>query len=379
MRNLCIYCSINLPVIFRTYRFLEIGTNHDYLDEQKNHAISKEFLVSQILPVLEICQKMADSTKNKHKISFNINGPSFLLMNQYAANFFQVFKKLLSNSNIEFLVSPYSTPSLYKQNSVELISQLNYQQNILNQYLPKVSSAYMVSKKNATRRVLREINEFGINPLLFHLPNKLSELIRTRQKKYEHQYSTFNDQTADRKITRKKETLDFLMHELDSQLSEDGSKENVEFLRINIHYQQNRLVQEQVIERLRNTFNFIRRFDSEVTFLHPSECINSPSWKVIQGDTFNENETVSSMNEIQTETCQYLYYLAVKMKSVQDGTLLRDWQLIRDASHLFYMDSRFFNDNFASKHFNPFASPYTAFINYTNILEDFTYRLDKAL
>ena len=42
------------------------------------------------------------------------------------------------------------------------------------------------------------------------------------------------------------------------------------------------------------------------------------------------------------------------------------------------MCTKYFSDGAVHQYFNPFESPYDAFINYMNILSDFTERVKKA-
>ena len=43
------------------------------------------------------------------------------------------------------------------------------------------------------------------------------------------------------------------------------------------------------------------------------------------------------------------------------------------------MCTKFFSDGEVHKYFNPYPSPYEAFINYMNVLSDFIIRIDDAV
>jgi alpha-amylase len=57
--------------------------------------------------------------------------------------------------------------------------------------------------------------------------------------------------------------------------------------------------------------------------------------------------------------------------------LSRDWGYLQASDHLYYMSTKFFADQAVHNYFNPYNSPYDAFINYMNILSDFIIRLEK--
>ena len=47
-----------------------------------------------------------------------------------------------------------------------------------------------------------------------------------------------------------------------------------------------------------------------------------------------------------------------------NSPLLSEWENIQDMDNLFFMSDNFFKDSFAAKYFNPYSSPYLAYINY---------------
>lgn len=49
------------------------------------------------------------------------------------------------------------------------------------------------------------------------------------------------------------------------------------------------------------------------------------------------------------------------------------------SDHFYYMSTKFFSDGEVHSYFNPYDSPYDAFINYMNILSDFEIRVNAAV
>jgi alpha-amylase len=56
---------------------------------------------------------------------------------------------------------------------------------------------------------------------------------------------------------------------------------------------------------------------------------------------------------------------------------MKDWNCLQLSDHFFYMSTKVSTDGEVHKHFNPFGSPYEAFINYMNVLSDFILRLNR--
>ena len=84
-------------------------------------------------------------------------------------------------------------------------------------------------------------------------------------------------------------------------------------------------------------------------------------------------------NAMQNEAFEKLYKLSEKIKFCKDENLLKDWEYLQTSDHLYYMCTKFFSDGEVHSYFNPYESPYDAFINYMNVLSDFSIRLDAAI
>ncbi len=60
---------------------------------------------------------------------------------------------------------------------------------------------------------------------------------------------------------------------------------------------------------------------------------------------------------------------------VPDPALWQDWRKLQTSDHFYYMCTKWLEDGDVHKYFNPYASPYDAYINYMNVLDDFSGRL----
>ena len=63
------------------------------------------------------------------------------------------------------------------------------------------------------------------------------------------------------------------------------------------------------------------------------------------------------------------------MRRRADAGLLATWRALQTSDHFYYMCTKWFADGDVHRYFNPFESPYEAYINYMNILDDFEQTL----
>ena len=82
-------------------------------------------------------------------------------------------------------------------------------------------------------------------------------------------------------------------------------------------------------------------------------------------------------NELQSEAFKKVYAMTEKLSIVNDAELWEDFGHLQESDHFYYMCTKFFSDGEVHKYFNPYDTPYEAFINYMNVISDFQIRLDE--
>jgi alpha-amylase len=60
-----------------------------------------------------------------------------------------------------------------------------------------------------------------------------------------------------------------------------------------------------------------------------------------------------------------------------DEKIQKDWEYLQASDHFYYMATKFFSDGAVHAYFNPYDTPYDAFMNYMNVLSDFEIRLNR--
>ncbi len=82
-------------------------------------------------------------------------------------------------------------------------------------------------------------------------------------------------------------------------------------------------------------------------------------------------------NAMQENAAAELYRLepAVKARhAAGDEYLLEDWRKLTTSDHLYYMCTKFWADGDVHKYFSPYDSPYDAYINFMNVLDNIRTR-----
>ena len=125
-----------------------------------------------------------------------------------------------------------------------------------------------------------------------------------------------------------------------------------------------------------NTLRFAT--PSEVTAeFQPVAVLHSPypiSWADEERDV-----TAWLGNELQNEAFTKLYALREKVHQLNSPDLNYVWRFMQSSDHFYYMATKWFSDGDVHSYFNPYGSPYEAFVNYMNVLSDFEIQILRRL
>ncbi len=100
---------------------------------------------------------------------------------------------------------------------------------------------------------------------------------------------------------------------------------------------------------------------------------NFMSWADVERDL-----TAWLGNDMQHDAIEAVYRLEQRVKRRNDPDMLRTWQRLQTSDHFYYMCTKWFSDGDVHSYFNPYGTPYDAYINYMNVLADFTLRINDG-
>jgi alpha-amylase len=83
-------------------------------------------------------------------------------------------------------------------------------------------------------------------------------------------------------------------------------------------------------------------------------------------------------NDLQDDAFDNLYALEELVRSSNDEEIHKDWCYLQASDHFYYMCTKWFSDGDVHRYFNPYGSPYEAYINFMNVISDFRLRLEKG-
>ncbi len=395
MRTICFYFQVHQPFRLRRYRFFDIGNDHNYYDEYANRTIIRKIAEKCYLPANQLMLDLINEYGKRFKISYSISGVALTQLQMYAPDVIESFKQLADTGCVEFMAETYSHSLSSIKNREEFESQVKEHSVMIKELFGQTPKVFRNTELIYSDLVGEVVADLGYKAMLtegakhilgwkssnYLYANAINPKLKLLLKNFR-----LSDDIAFRFSNRGWSEWPLTTSKYVKWLNEINAKDEV----VNLFIDYETFGEHQWAET--GIFEFMRHLPGEVLkktnfeFLTPSEVaekhqpigvmhVQHPiSWADEERDL-----TAWLGNELQDEAFEKLYSLKPLVDQTNSPELLRDWKYLQTSDHFYYMCTKWFSDGDVHKYFNPYASPYEAFINYMNILSDFILRLENNL
>jgi alpha-amylase len=392
MKTVCLFFQIHQPFRHRRYRFFDIGNEHYYYDDYTNESIMRKIALKSYLPTNKLLLKLAHQLEGEFKVSFSITGLALEQFQLYAPEVIESFKELAKTGCIEFLSETYShSLSSLKDKSI-FEQQVKLHDQIIFELFGMKPRVFRNTEMIYSDEIGAQVAGMGYNAILtegakqvlgWKSPNyvyvnainpRLKVLMRNFKLSDDISFRFSNTNLADYPLTADK----FVRW-----LEKPNSKGEV----VNLFLSYETFGERQPKES--GIFDFLESLSVKIAnhpdlkFATPSEVIDdlqpisavSVPYPISWADE-ERDLTAWLGNGMQKEAFDKLYNLRQQMAKCTDTELIKEWNYLQGSDHFYYMSTKYFSDGEVHSYFNPFDSPYEAFINYMNVLSDFKIRLN---
>ncbi|MBQ1654678.1 MAG: glycoside hydrolase family 57 protein [Bacteroidales bacterium] len=391
MRSICFYFQVHQPFRLKKYRFFDIGNDHSYYNDYENRTIMRKVAEKCYLPANQLFLDLVNEYGDNFKIAYSLSGTVIDQFELYAPDVLESFQKLFATGRVELLDETYS----HSLSALRPEDVFDYQ---VNRHRRKVKELFGLQPKIFRNTELIYSDEIGEKVAKLGYEGMLTEGARHIMGWKSPNYLYCNAINPKLKLLLKNFKLsDDIAFRFSNQAWEEyplTAEKYVAWLNaidpneevVNLFMDYETFGEHQWKET--GIFDFMRALPEKVfkysdyQFHTPSEVVakhnpvgvlNVPypiSWADEERDL-----TAWLGNELQNEAFENLYKLFERVKELDDPELWRDWLYLQTSDHFYYMCTKWFSDGDVHKYFNPYSSPYEAFINYMNILSDFRIRL----
>ena len=394
MRRLCLYFQVHQPFRLRRYRFFDIGNDHYYYDDYLNESVMRKVSERSYLPankiILDLLKRYED-----FKVAFSISGIALEQFELYAPEVLDSFRELAAHPHVEFLEETYAHSLASLANRDEFIRQVKEHRTAMKKYFGVTPRVFRNTELIYSDEIGATVAGMGYEGMLtegakhvlgWKSPNYLyCNAINPRLKVLLKNF-TLSDDIAFRFSDRNWAEWPLTAEKFAGWLRDIPPREEV----VGLFMDYETFGEHQWEDT--GIFDFLRAFpeqvleDTDFVFSTPYEAmealqpvsdISVPhpiSWADEERDL-----TAWLGNELQDEAFEKLYSIYDDIRKVRDKAIQKDWDFLQASDHFYYMCTKFFSDGAVHSYFNPYDSPYDAFINFMNVLSDFEIRVRRAV
>jgi alpha-amylase len=392
-KAICFYFQVHQPFRLKRYRFFDLGHDHYYYDDFTNESIMRKVAENCYLPANEIMLDLLIKNKGKFKVTFSLTG---LVINQfrlYAPEVLDSFKKLAETGMVEFLAETESHSLASIKTRSEFEKQVIAHKTMVREFFGVEPTSFRNTELIYSDQIGSWVADLGFKSILtegakhvlgWKSPNFLyCNSINPRLKVLLRNF-VLSDDIAFRFSNRNWSEWPLTADKYAAWLNKLSSKSELinVFLDYETFGEHNR--------RDTGIFDFLQHLPGAILrktqykFMTPTEVadnlqpvsaisIPSPiSWADEERDI-----TAWNGNELQASALDKLYNLTAKINMCNDAQIKKDWIYLQASDHFYYMATKFFSDGAVHAYFNPYDTPYDAFMNYMNVLSDFEMRLKR--
>lgn len=395
MASVCLYFHLHQPYRIRDYRVFDIGKS-DYFSAPAGHRLSNKDVLNKVadkcyVPATTLIKRMLHDYP-EFKVSYSITGIVLDQLQEYRPDVIKLLQEIVATGRVELVSETYyhSLAALYSPTEFE--NQVKDHKKLLKKlfsYTPKVFRNTELIYNNALAQTVADLGykviltEGADHVLGWRSPNYIYSPPQLPDVKLLLKNYRLSDDIAFRFSDRNWADYPLTAPKFGQWVSSiNGSGELV-----NLFMDYETLGEHQWEDS--GIFDFLYHFPAEVlrhpdnNFVTPSEAAkrypsraeldipNYISWADVERDL-----SAWRSNDMQHDALNRVYALEKRVYASKNPKLVSDWRKLQTSDHFYYMCTKWFNDGDVHKYFNPYSSPYEAFIAYMNVLKDFELRLN---
>ena len=392
-KSVCLYFQVHQPTRLRQYRFFDIGKDSHYYDDYMDRTILHRIAERCYLPMNRILLDLIKEYGKDFKVTFSITGSALEQFDRYEPEVVNSFKELAATGQVEFLAETYYHSLAALANEGEFKHQVEKHVKAIEDHFGMTPKAFRNTELVYSDAIGRQVYNLGFKTVL---TEGARHILGWKSPDYIYSNPT---QPGQKLLLRNYQLSDDIAFRFSDKGWEDWPLTSEKFLSwlkasegeiVNLFMDYETFGEHQ--KEASGIFDFMRYMpgtvikDGSFEFTTPTlaarkhkavadiEVPDPISWADEERDV-----TAWLGNELQQDAFNKLYEQSEKLALLNNPVLWEDFGHLQESDHLYYMSTKFFSDGEVHSYFNPYNTPYEAFINYMNALSDFIIRIDDAV
>jgi len=388
MASVVFYFQVHQP--FRLRRYSIFDTDSNYFDDRSNEDICQKVARKCYLPSNDLMLELIDRFEGKFRISYSVTGTIIEQFRKWCPEAIDSFVKLAETGCVEFISETFFHSLAFLYNREEFVAQTEKHSKLIEELFGQKPRIFRNTELTYNNDVAKVVEDMGFDAILtegadhilgYRSPNFIYNPPTCANLKMLMKNYRLSDDMAFRFGNQGWEewplTADKFTNWVD-QINGCGYVCNLfmDYETFGEHQWEDtgifdflRHLPEKIFATDKNDFLTV----SEAADRYPSVGEVDVPHMISWADTERDLSAWLG-NNMQANALHDVYELHDLIMSTDDETIIDDWRKLQTSDHFYYMCTKWFADGDVHKYFNPYESPYDAYINYMNILDNLRSR-----
>jgi alpha-amylase len=390
MASVVFYFQVHQP--FRLRRYSIFDSDPSYFDNYRNEQILRKVANKCYLPANHVMLELIKRHQGRFRISYSLTGTVIEQFKLWGNDVLDSFKALADTGCVEFICETYYHSLAFLYNRQEFTRQAGIHRQLMKELFGQEPRIFRNTELTYNNDVAKAVEDMGFDAILtegadhilgyrspnfiYNPPNcsRLRMLLKNYRLSDDIAFRFSNRGWAEWPLKAEKfagwvDQINgngfvcnlFMDYETfgEHQWAETGI---FDFMRA---------LPEKVLETGKNDFLTVSEAVKRYPPVGEVDVPHMISWADTERD-------ISAWlgNSMQANALHDVYALAEEVLTSENMPLIGDWRKLQTSDHFYYMCTKWFADGDVHKYFNPYESPYDAYINYMNILDNVRSRIN---
>ncbi len=395
MLSVCLYLHVHQPLRVKRYRIFDIGYDHNYFNDSSDTDLNNEKILRKVaeksyLPTNAILEQLLEE-RPEFTFALSFSGVVLEQMAAFAPEALESFKRLIKTGRVEILADTYYHSLAFFYSVDEFERQVLLHEATIKRLFgvqPRVLRNTELSYRNDLALWAEKHGYLGImaegwdHALGWRSPNFLYRPKGTKNIKALLKNYRLSDDVAFRFSERGWKGWPLTAPKFASWVEANHGNGQT----VNLFMDYETFGEHQWEDT--GIFDFLRTLPKEL-LKHPDTSFKTPTQTVQAYEPVGEFDVPYILtwadterdlsawvgNSMQRSAIEALYGLEKRVLATGKEDIVSDWRRLQTSDHFYYMCTKWFADGDVHKYFNPYDSPYDAYIAFMNTLNDLKLRI----
>ncbi len=396
MPSLCFYFQVHQPYRIKRSNFFDIGKLKTYFSEEEDDDFNNKKVMQKVaskcyIPtnkvLIDLIKKYPD-----FRVSFSFSGISIEQMEKYSPEALETFQELVATGNVEVLAETYYHSLAFLYSKEEFRKQVEMSRKKIEKVFSVKPKMFRCTELAYSNDIAKEAEEMGFKGIL---GEGVDDLLGWRNPNFLYKPKG-SDISLFLKNYRLSDDIAFRFSEKSwrehpltaEKFTNWVSRVNGNGEIVNLFMDYETFGEHQWEDT--GIFDFLRALPEKVfenkdnDFMTLSDCVKKykvrdeidvpyiTSWADLERDL-----SAWVGNDMQRDSLEKIYSMEKDVLATKCDETVDIWRKLQTSDQFYYMSTKGMGCGEVHNYFNPYKSPYDAFIAFMNTLNDFKLKVEE--